>query len=388
MKRFLMASVIFMLLLSGCGGIRQGVKTNDASQPATEKYVEVDADAEVAPIPENELVTKRNGVEAAKKAAIEKAVGVYVTGQQMISKSLLISEKIFSKSTGYIKDYKVVSEAMSGEFWKTSIHAKIKLGDIKTDIDALGLLIKTTAGNPRVMLIMDETVDGVLRQMGASDTIISGALLTAGYKLVDQAQLDKIKEEESLKAAAAGDEKAAALIAKRFDADVAVIGKLNVITSKIETEPYQGWIKGAAVLNLKVVKTTNGDLLFAYSKSGNALDVSKDGATVSIVKRLSDQAGKELAGSIGPKLVDSNSINLVLTQVSDLNALENFRKLLKTFESVTNVTVRSFDEGTAEYEIELAYGSAADFAAKLERAGKGVKVKEAGGHSIKAALAK
>ncbi len=388
MRKLLIISAALSLLLYGCGGSRQEVRMNDIpAQPETEKYVEVDADAEVVPVPENQLVTRRNGVDAAKKMAVEKAVGVYVTGQQMISKSLLISEKIFSKTTGYIKDYTVTSEGMNGLFWKTGIHAKIRMGDIKTDIDALDLLIKTTAGNPRVMVVIGEVVDGVAQNTGSAETLISGTLLDAGYKLVDQSQLEEINGEDALKAAAAGDEKAAAKIGKRFGADVAVIGKITVSTRAMDIEPYKGWISGIAELNIKVVKTTNGDVLMVYSKTGNVPDISKEGAAASISKRLSSGASKELAASIGPKLVESNFIKLIVSPLPDLNALEKTKKWLKTFESLTDVVVRSYDEGTAEFEVELAYGSALDFAAKLQT-GKGVKVTEAGGHSITAVLEK
>ena len=54
---------------------------------------------------------------------------------------------------------------------------------------------------------------------------------------------------------------------------------------------------------------------------------------------------------------------------------------------MTDVAVRSFDEGTGEFEVELTYGSANDFAAKLET-GKGVKVKEVSGHAITAIMEK
>ncbi len=388
MRKLLIVPAMLLLFLYGCGGARQEVRMNQLpAQPDTEKYVEVDAEAEVVPVPENDLVTKRNGVDAAKKAAVEKAVGVYITGQQMISKSLLISEKIFSKTTGYIKDYTVTSESMNGLFWKTGIHAKIRLGDIKNDIDALDLLIKTTAGNPRVMVVIGEVVDGETRNTGSAETLISGALLDAGYKLVDQSQLEQINAEDALKAAASGDEKAAAAIAKRFGADVAVVGRMTINTNPITIEPYNGWISGRGNLSLKVVKTTNGDMLMVYSKADNVPDISKEGAAASVSKRLSGVAGKELASSIGPKLVESNFIKVVLSPLPDLNALEKTKKWLKTFESVTDVTVRAFDEGAAEFEIELTYGSALDFAAKLQT-GKGVNIKEAGGHSITAILEK
>jgi hypothetical protein len=381
---------IFLLFLAslffGCAAKQEVVKPTEIS-PKEENLVEVEAEAEVVPTPENLLVTKRDALEAAKKKAVEKAVGVYVTGQQMISKAVLLHDKIFSRTTGYIKDYKVISEGMSGEFYKTKIWAKVKMGDIKNDIDALGLMIKTTAGNPRVVVIIDEEVDGVLAGTSNAETNIIGQLLASNYRVVDQEQLEKIKEEDILKAARLGDEKAASLIGRKFDAEIAVIGKVKSTTSP--NPLINNAITCTSTLDAKVIKVSTGDMLFAVHKSYNLWDVTKEMAVSNAVTKVAEAAGKEFVNSIAQKLDESNTIKITISGLSSINMLEDFKKFLRTFESVKEVTVRSFVENTADIELDVVYGTASDFASRLGKSKNwNINIIEAGGHSIIAEIKK
>lgn len=374
---------VLTLIISGCATNQSAVKSLSELPVEKEKLIEVEAEAEVVPVPENLLVTKRDALEAVKRKAVEKAVGVYITGQQMVSKAVLIQEKIFSKTAGYIKNIKVLSEGQAGEFYKIRVSAKVRLGDVKKDIDGLGLMIKTTAGNPRVVVIIDEIVDGVLAGTTNAETNIIGQLLKSGYKVVDQQQLEKIKEENILKAISAGDEKAAATIGKKFDADVSVVGKVNTVTTINEYGSYSA----SAQLSAKVIKVSSGDMLFAVNKISRIWDITKEAAVSIAIDMAAKLAGEEFVKDIAPKLSESNVLKLTVSGVTSINKLEDFKKLLKIYESVFEVTVRSVVEDTVEMEIELHYGTAADFASRLNKAkGWDIKISEVGGHSITAEI--
>ncbi|MFH1825228.1 MAG: hypothetical protein ABH873_08425 [Candidatus Firestonebacteria bacterium] len=380
--------LFFLLsLFFGCAVKQEVVKPTE--MPAQEeKFIEVEAEAEIVPTQENLLITKRDGLEAAKRKAVEKAVGVYVTGQMMVSKAVLLHDKIFSKTAGYIKDYKVVSEGMAGEFYKTKIWAKVKMGDIKNDIDALELMIKTTAGNPRVVVIIDEEVDGVLSGTSNAETNIIGQLLNSNYRVVDQEQLEKIKEEDTLKAAVLGDEKAASIIGKKFEAEIAVIGKIKSTVKEVEPAGVK-FIQCNSDLNVKVIKVSTGDLLFSFAKNCRQNDITKEMAVSTANTKLAEIAGKEFVSSIAEKLTESNIIKITISGISSINILEDFKKFLRSYESVTEVTVRSFVEDTAEIELDVVYGTAPDFASRLGKAKKwDIKIIEVGGHSIIAEIKK
>jgi hypothetical protein len=380
-KRLLVLSLA-IAFLAGCGGVKQEIIKKDDVKPDKEQFVEVEAEGVVAPVPGNILATKDQGLMAAQRNAIEKAVGVYITGQQIVSQAVMIEENIFSRTAGYIKEYKILSEAQDGEFFKTKIYAKVKLGDVKKDLDALGLLIRTKkVGNPRVMVIIDEETDGKPSSEKTAETIIVQQLLAAGYRVVDKDQMEKIKEEDKLKAAALGDEKAAALIAKKFDADIAVAGKAK--SSVRKSDIISGAYTAGAVLNTKVIKVTSGDLLFAVNKTGSLWDLTPEMAVSKAVTKAATDASGEFVKNIAEKLFDSAIGKINLTGINSINKLNNFLKMVKGYDGVSSVAARSFIDDTAEIEIELKYGNMQTIAAKLETNKEfPLTVKEAGGHSV------
>ncbi len=381
------------LILAGCGGPRQAVmSTPVVPGPAEgkETLIEVEAESLIAPVKDNILATREQGVEAAKRNAIEKAIGVWVTGQQIVQQAALIEEKIFSKVGGYIKDYKVLSQGPDGEFYKTKLWASVKQADIRKQINDLGLLLQTnTVNNPRVVVLVEEYINDKLAANQTAATVIMGELLSKEYKVVDQEQLDKIKTDDRAIAALKGDEKAAAQIARKFDADIAVVGK---VTSTVKPNPYE-YLKDTllsnTVLNLKVVKTTTGDALYAVNKSASTWDLTGEAASAKATVKVAEEASRELAGTIAAKLYESVSVLITVNGLTNLNRLEDFRKAVRYFDGVSEARTRDFLEGSAQIELTLKYGNAQLIAAKLESLKDwNLKVTEAGGHIVKCTVAK
>jgi len=379
------------LILAGCGGAKQVVKSDITdTQAEKEVLIEVEAESLIAPIAGNILATKEQGLEAAKRNAIEKAIGVWITGQQIVSQAALIEERIFSKVGGYIKDYKVLSQGADGEFYKTKIWASVKQADIRKQINDLGLLLQTkTINNPRVVVLVEEYVNGALVDNQTAATIIMAELLSKDYKVVDQEQLDKNKKDDQIKAALRGDEKAAAQIAKKFDAEIAVIGKVSTTVGPNKSEYLQNTMQSSTELNIKVVKTTTGEALFAVSKKGSTWDLMADSAVAKIVAKTAEDASKELAGTIAAKLYESASALITVKGISNLNKLEEFRKALRYLDGVADARTRDFVDDTAQVELTLKYGNAQLIAAKLEALkGWKIKVDETGGHIVNCTISK
>jgi len=375
------------LVLAGCGGAKKVVVPSISGPDASaekEVLVEVEAESLIAPVNGNILATKEQGVEAAKRAAIEKAIGVFVTGQQIVQQATLIEEKIFSKIGGYIKDYKVLSSGPDGEFYKTKIWASVKQADIRKQINDLGLLLQTnTVNNPRVVVLIDEFINDKLVANQTAATVIMGELLGKDYKVVDQEQLEKNKKDDQMLAALRGDEKAAAQIAKKFDADIAVIGKVTTSVKPNVSEYLANTMSSRSEINLKVIKTTTGEALYAVNKTSSTWDISSEGATGKTTAKVAEEASKELAGTIAAKLYESVSVLVTVNGISSLNKLEDFRKAVRYLDGVSEARTRDFTEGSAQIELTLKYGNAQLIAAKLEALKDWkIKVNEAGGHAV------
>ena len=91
------------------------------------------------------------------------------------------------------------------------------MGDISKEIDVLGLLIKSKkVGNPRVMVLINEEIDRIKSTQSIAETIIIKKLLDLGYRVVDQEQISKIKQDDEVVKALSGDANATAKVGKNL----------------------------------------------------------------------------------------------------------------------------------------------------------------------------
>lgn len=377
---------IFILYVSGCAGPSKEIKQAPLTQiPAEDesKYVTVEAESLIAPIKDNILATKEQSLMAAQRAALEKALGVFISAQTIVQQAALLEENIFSRTAGYIKDYKILSEGPDGEFYKTKISAKVKMGDISKEIDVLGLLIKSKkVGNPRVMVLINEEIDGIKSTQSIAETIIIKKLLDLGYRVVDQEQIAKIKQDEEVVKALSGDANSVAKVGKKFDAEVIISG---TAISKFNTDQgLAGMISYRAVLDAKVLKVSTGDLLLASTpKQGAGIDVTKEMAAKNSIIKLTTSIAEEIVPQIAPKLYESSSIKLVVNGIPTLNKLSEFNNTVRYLDGVSAIYVRSFEGNTAQLELELKFGNTQTLAAKLEALKDwNMQVKETAGNLI------
>lgn len=332
--------------------------------------VEVVGEANV--IPGNILNTKKFSLDAAKRKAVEEAVGTLVTGQMVVSKARLIEDQIFSRTAGYLREWQVLSEEEVDGLYRTRIRAAVKFGDVRNDLDGLGLLIQTRrVGNPRVMLLIDERVDGKESDSRTIETGLAAQLLDKGYKVVDRDQIAEIRKEEAVVRAMKGGEAEAADLAKRFGAEIALLGGVDARLYTAPGEGAGGGLLGDMVsyrgrLNLKAVKAASGEMVLALTKEGAGMDVTKEGAAARCLSSLAGETGGELSEKLAPALWKGSEVQLVLAGVPDLSFLQRIVGGIRAADGVNNVVTRKLDPQESVLMVELYGGDAQTLAAQME----------------------
>lgn len=378
----------FILLFAGCAG-GPSVKKEEipAPKPAQlqEETTEVEADGFTAIIPDAILATKEQSLMAAQRAALEKAVGVWISAQTIVSQAQVLDENIFSRTGGYIKSWDIIFQGEESGLYKTRIKAKIKLGSVKKDLDTLGLLIKSKkVGNPRVMVLISTKGDvGADTSTEFAETTIMGVLLDKGYKLVDKEQLDVIKGEEQLKSALAGNEADAAILGKKFDADVVILGSISSQQIKNEFIEKQGMVSYRTNLAVKVVRSATAQVFLTSDKSQAQPDIMKEASITNGVKKVAKAVAEDIAPKIAEKLYEGTTIQIKLTKVKDLNSLDGIQKAMKGIEGIEGMILRTFEGSEAVIEMELKYWNTQTLAPRLENLkGLNLAVKELTAASI------
>jgi hypothetical protein len=235
------------------------------------------------------------------------------------------------------------------------------------------MLIRTKkVGNPRVMILIDEKVDGNPSESRTVETALASALLDKGYKVVDADQLAEIRGQEAEVKALNGDEAMAAGLAKRFGADVALTGKVDArYFSGGQEVGGDANLLGDMVsyrgrLNLKAVKASSGEMVLADSREGAGMDLAKETAAVRCLSRLAEEAGGVMAEKLAPALWEGSEAQLEVSGVKDFARMQELVKAVRACDGVRNIVTRSFAGGTAVLDIELGSGNANTLSAQLD----------------------
>src|SRR6185503_1177615 len=94
-------------------------------------------------------------IEDAMRKAVEQAMGAMVSSETVTKNFELISDKILSKSRGYVRTYKIVSENKDAGVYTVNIEAQVSAGNLQNDLQ--GILAVLKAKNmPRVLIMVAE----------------------------------------------------------------------------------------------------------------------------------------------------------------------------------------------------------------------------------------
>lgn len=305
-------------------------------------------------------IAKDNAVNDALRKAVEQAVGTLVQAQTLVDKYQLISDEIYTKSQGYIKKYSVISEMpdLNQGILKVTIQADVSIGDIKNDLNAIGLLLERK-NKPRMMVIIDEKIgsaeSGYSPNLSESETVIIQKFTEKGFNFVDQATVKKnIKRNMALQAIA-GDDSAAAAIGLEYGAEAVIIG--NAV-AKLAGKGIAGTEMKSihASVTARAVKADTGEILATASEkgatahldetAGGALAIKK--ASEKIASNLIDQIITKWSGEVGGQ----TTVQLVITGI-DFVGLNKFKTIIQSqVRGVLKLNQRSFTAGVAVIDIE------------------------------------
>ncbi len=209
----------------------------------------------------------------AQRAAVEKAVGVFVHSQTEVENFVIQKDKIMSRTEGYISRFTVLDEEKKGEEFYVKIEAEVSLDKIKDDLIAMRILLDSMERPTVMILVEEEYVDMTPAGMSIAETEISSLLASKGFDLVDKAQLEELKRRNQAKLALTGNIAAAKSLGLDLGAQYVVVGKA-VVQDIGEAYPGSGLKSLQASLQLKLIQTNTGLVLGSVVKNGVSAHIS------------------------------------------------------------------------------------------------------------------
>ncbi|MBI5810612.1 MAG: flagellar assembly protein T N-terminal domain-containing protein [Deltaproteobacteria bacterium] len=103
----------------------------------------------------NSVIARDAALDDALRKAVEQAVGTLVSSDTMVENYQVLKDSVYTRTQGYIKNYTVINEALSGDLYQVTVRATVAVGNLKNDLDAVGVL-HAKAGKPRVLFMIAE----------------------------------------------------------------------------------------------------------------------------------------------------------------------------------------------------------------------------------------
>jgi len=317
-------------------------------------------------------------IEDAQRKAVEQAVGSMVSSETITQNFQLISDKIFSKSKGYVKKYKIVSESEDSGAYVVKIEAQVSSGALQGDLD--GVLAVLRAKNmPRVIIMVTEqnvgssktaewwtSEEGFSIDLGIVENSLIDDWTNKGFTFVERQSLSGNSEvKDALGKTGAGNVKT---LASRSGAEVLITGKAIATDSGSIMGSKMRSISGN--VSLRVENLDTGEVLGTASFTNTAGHInSVEGgrrALKGATKKCADDLLKKIIAKWEGHVAGPQTIKLTIRGVKKTKYLRAIRKHLSSVvRGVQNVRQRSFSKKIARLEVDIK-GSASHLAEELE----------------------
>ena len=250
MKRIILASlVVSLLVVTFC-------------LPAwAEKVDKVTGTAAI--VDGNTASARQKALEQALRSAVEQGIGVFIDSQTQAANFTVIRDSIYSKASGYVKDYQVISEgpAPDGQTYEITIKAEVQTASIANDLNAIGIQLKF-AGNPRFMAVyLPETEKPLSRKspaVVAAEKAVTDVFLQKGCVILDPRFTAEVYKRIERAGRIAADVDDLAKMALEYQADLLIVYDISAARAKTDSAYFSGIDTS---FSIRIVSPSTGDIL-------------------------------------------------------------------------------------------------------------------------------
>ncbi len=128
--------------------------------------------------------TPRDALQQALRAVVEQGVQSWVQARSVLINQQLREDIVHTVAQGYVKQYEVLEERQEGELWRVRVRASVSTKGIPRVSEVPALYRQ--AGEPRVLVLIEEKVDGVqVRNRHPARSALIETLRREGIRVVE-----------------------------------------------------------------------------------------------------------------------------------------------------------------------------------------------------------
>jgi hypothetical protein len=320
-------------------------------------------------------IARDNAIQDALRKAVEQAVGTMVASETLVENFQVVKDNIYNKSTGYIKEYKIVKESPGKDLHTVTISAVVGTGDLKNDLGALGLM-QARVGKPRTLFMIAEqnigqeillywwgswgsrggaAFAGQSVEMAVSETVLKEEFLNRGFNVIDiSAVTGKFEISNAYRIADLTDT-GAREIGRKMGAEIIIKGKALAKEGPRTAGSSVG--SYLADITLSAVRVDNGQVLASARNSAPARHISQhvggNQAIENAARGIADKLIEQITAKWTAETSGGQLIQLTIRGLSGMKDLVKIKEFLRgKVRGVQNVIQRSFEKGEAVLEVD------------------------------------
>ncbi|MCA9553870.1 MAG: flagellar assembly protein T N-terminal domain-containing protein [Myxococcales bacterium] len=336
---------------------------------------ETEVEGVAAVVAGDKAVARDRAIDDAKRKAVEQVAGAQVSAESISENFELVQDRIYSRASGFVKNYQIVSELEAEGVYRVKIKAQVDQGAIAQDLSVL------FADKPRVIVMVAEQNigskgfsywwgnSGFVADMAMMQNTLIEKWQPRGYKFVDPALLaGKLKVKGAMQKPDVPDE-AAVMLGRDADADIAVVGQVLVsdagpVMDGLKMHSYQ------AVGTIRVLNIDTGEIIAVADDTAAAPHVDPNVGGRSAIKNLAAKLSEKLEGKILAKWTEeassSRELEVVVSGVKSGKDVKELRRIIgERIRGVESVSVRRQKKGQAYLTVKVR-ARAPDFARDVE----------------------
>ena len=303
---------------------------------------------------------KREALHAAFRTAIEQAVGVQVISETKVENTVILTDKIYAYAEGFVEKWEILNERTDNGLFVLEVKAWVKEGRLNKALFLNGIDVQKVydwVGNPRIVVIVQEYIDGQPSQISMAQTEIEEIFKNKGITVLGAEQIENIKKRDAELVFDSPEQ--AKILGNRLGAEVVVAGKcLSNFSREVKIGDYTQYFY-STYLQIKAYNTSTGEILLSsHYQNDKKTDLSALGrfdAAMNAIKNCIHSAKSDIAFKIVSNWYDGFTkpaiIQLLIHDIT-YEKLQELNQQLYALANCRDLFLRSFEHNVAEIEIK------------------------------------
>jgi hypothetical protein len=331
-------------------------------------------------------MSKDDAVLDAKRKAIEKGAGTFIYSQSETKDFALVKDTILARAAGFVQSTEIIStKKLDDDTYTVRIKAVVSIKGIEDTWGVVQNLLKDR-GRPKIMVFINEKIDGRHVEDSTVQTRIENLLLKSGFALVDKGQIKEIDKKDLAAAVAEDKPDKVQAVAKRFGAQLFISGSTDAAPGQAGAAYGVTLHRYGAKGNIRCYNSDDAALLASENDTEFSADrmpnVAADKALAALGEKIGPKVQWDILRAWQDALTGGGAAKLEVENITFAQATALVDDL-KQIKEIKEVPDPEFHNKVAEFSFQTT-ATAKDLAKKIAKAITKLEVTDVSQNVIKA----